>query len=285
MFGVMFGDVGHGAVLAILGLLVFKKSQSQDFRKLGGLLMYSGIAAMIFGFIYGSFFGPSGLSHLLPYEGFEPIRNIRAFFKFAIYFGIGFLTLGIVLNIINCVRTKDFFFGVFSREGLLGGVIYWISIILIARLFLKGSVGIDSRIILLLVIGPIVLFFLRQPIKKIFRPREPMFHEGVMLYIMESFVELIEIYTGYLANTLSFIRVAAFAMAHGGLFITVYAVTEDLSAPAGAAIHVFGNCIIIILEGLIVGIQSVRLEYYEFFGKFFKTGSRSYEPSNMTEVK
>ncbi len=286
MFGAMFGDVGHGGILAFLGLfLALKKDFSEGTRRIGGLLLYSGISAVIFGFIYGSFFGPSAMSHLLPYEGFEPINNIQAFFRFAVFFGIGFLTLGIVLNIINSIRTREFFSGVFSKEGLLGGVIYWIGIVLIIRLLTKGEVGIDSRIILLLIFGPMALFFLRAPIKKIFQPRQPMFHEGFGLYIMESAVELVGIYAGYFANTLSFIRVAAFALAHGGLFITIYAIADNLGTIGGIHVHIIGNAVIIALEGLIVTIQAVRLEYYEFFSKFFRTGGRDYEPSNMMEVK
>ena len=230
-------------------------------------------------------FGPSAMSHLLPYEGFEPINNIQAFFRLAVFFGIGFLTLGIILNIVNSIRTREFFTGVFSREGLLGGVIYWIGIVLIMRLLTRGGTGIDSRIILLLIFGPIVLFFLRAPIRKIFQPRQPIFHEGLSLYIMESTVELGGMYAGYLANTMSFIRVAAFALAHGGLFITVYAIAGNLGTIGGIHVHIIGNAVIIALEGLIVTIQAVRLEYYEFFSKFFRPGGRGYEPSNMMEVK
>jgi V/A-type H+/Na+-transporting ATPase subunit I len=286
MFGAMFGDVGHGGVLALLGLFaVLKKSLSEDIRKMGLLLLYTGVSAIIFGFVYGSFFGPSDLSHLLHYEGFEPMKNIQFFFKVAIYFGIGFLSLGILLNIINSVRTKEFFSGVFGKEGLLGGVIYWIGIILVARLLSKGSIGLNPYLLLLLLVGPMVVFFLRAPIKKILHPHEPMFHEGFFMYIMESGIELIEIFAGYLSNTMSFIRVAAFALAHGGLFISVYAIAGVAGTYGGWILQITLNSGIIVLEGLIVSIQAVRLEYYEFFGKFYRTGSRGYKPSNMIEVK
>jgi len=287
MFGAMFGDVGHGGVLAILGLwLCLKWKGSEARRKMGGLLLYAGLAAITFGFVYGSFFGPAENSHLLPEGyGFEPMQNIQTMFKIAIFFGIGFLTLGIILNIVNSIISRDFFGGVFNKEGLLGGTIYWIGIILVARFLMHGEVGIDLNIILLLIFGPIALFFLRAPIKKIFSPKEPMFHEGFGLYLMESIIELIEIYAGYLANTMSFVRVAAFALAHGALFITIYAIAGKLGTYGGIPVHIIGNAVIIALEGLIVTIQAVRLEYYEFFGKFFKSGSRGYKPSNMVEAK
>jgi V/A-type H+-transporting ATPase subunit I len=285
MFGAMFGDVGHGGILALIGLLAFKKSSSEEFRRLGGLMLYAGVSAVVFGFVYGSFFGPKHLSHMLPYEGFEPMRNIQTLLRIAVYFGISFLTLGIILNIVNSIRTRDFFAGVFSKEGLIGGVIYWIAIILIARFFTHGIVGIGSRVIILLIFGPMALFFLRGPIKKLFRPREPMFHEGFGLYLIESIIEFGEIYMRYLANTMSFIRVGAFALAHGALFIAVYAITSKSGIIGSIPVHIIMNAVIIALEGLIVTIQAVRLEYYEFFGKFFRSGSRGYEPSNMTEVR
>ena len=286
MFGAMFGDVGHGFVLALIGLfVVLKKTLSEEVRRIGLLLLYAGISAAIFGFIYGSFFGPSDLSHLLPYRGLEPMKNIQFYFKVAIYFGIGFLNLGILLNIINSIRTKEFFTGVFGKEGLLGGIIYWIGIILVARLLTRGNIGMNLTRFLFLSVIPLIFFFLRAPIKKIFHPREPMFHEGFLMYFMESAIELIEIFAGYLANTMSFIRVAAFALAHGGLFISVYAIASVVGTYGGILFHILGNIGIIALEGLIVSIQAVRLEYYEFLGKFYKTGSRGYQPSSMMDIK
>jgi V/A-type H+-transporting ATPase subunit I len=101
---------------------------------------------------------------------------------------------------------------------------------------------------------------------------------------MESGIELLEIFLGYFANTMSFIRVAAFAIGHGVLLMTVYIVAGTLGR-YGIIIHILGNAGIIVLEGIIVTIQAVRLEYYEFFGKFFNIGKRGFKPSSLTEVQ
>jgi V/A-type H+-transporting ATPase subunit I len=284
MFGAMFGDVGHGAILALLGFLIFRKTSSDESRRVGGLLMYAGIAAIAFGFLYGSLFGASHYSRLLPYEGYEPVSYAGTAFKIAIYFGIGLMTLGIILNIINSVLTGQYFGGVFSKEGLIGGAMYWIGIVLVSRLAVTGEIGMRWSTALILVLSPILLFYLRAPIRKIFRPQEPMFEDGALGYVMESGIELLEIFLGYFANTMSFIRVAAFAIGHGVLLMTVYIVASTLGR-WGIIIHILGNAGIIVLEGIIVTIQAVRLEYYEFFGKFFHTGKRGFKPSNLTEVQ
>ena len=96
-------------------------------------------------------------------------------------------------------------------------------------------------------------------------------------------------FLGYLANTISFIRIAAFALAHAGLFAAVFAMAESLhgGVPGTIAevfVHIFGNIVIIALEGLIVSIQCIRLEYYEFFGKFFQGGGAEYQPIGLHEL-
>jgi V/A-type H+-transporting ATPase subunit I len=99
---------------------------------------------------------------------------------------------------------------------------------------------------------------------------------------MGGIVEILEILLGFLANTVSFIRVAAFGLAHAGLFMAIFALSDAVSGMAGgfisALVLVFGNIVIIGLEGLVVSIQAVRLEFYEFFSRFFQQGSIGYRP-------
>jgi V/A-type H+-transporting ATPase subunit I len=90
---------------------------------------------------------------------------------------------------------------------------------------------------------------------------------------------------GYLANTVSFIRIAAFALAHTGLFLSIFELSRIMKGVGGTAasvvVMVLGNILIILLEGLVVSIQSLRLNYYEFFSKFFMSGKSFYKPLNM----
>jgi V/A-type H+-transporting ATPase subunit I len=126
------------------------------------------------------------------------------------------------------------------------------------------------------------LLFFREPILHLFQGKHKLFPDGVATGIMGGIVEILEILLGFLANTVSFIRVAAFGLAHAGLFMAIFALADAVQGIAGGAVSVlvliFGNVGIIALEGLVVTIQAVRLEFYEFFSRFFEQGSTSYRP-------
>ena len=104
---------------------------------------------------------------------------------------------------------------------------------------------------------------------------------------MESLVGILEVFMGYMANTVSFIRVAAFALAHTGLFIAIFDLAKIVHSDSGAGnamswtVLIVGNIVSIGLEGLVVTIQSVRLNYYEFFSKFFMAGKSVYKPLSV----
>jgi V/A-type H+-transporting ATPase subunit I len=135
-------------------------------------------------------------------------------------------------------------------------------------------------------IVPLVLFFLQGPILKILGRRRSAFPDGPGTYVMEGLVGILEILMGYLANTVSFIRIAAFGLAHAGLFVAVFSLAELVAEKPGGTVAswvilILGNVVIILLEGLVVTIQALRLEYYEFFSKFFKSSQAEYKPVFM----
>ena len=99
--------------------------------------------------------------------------------------------------------------------------------------------------------------------------------------IIGGIVELIEVISTYLSNTMSFIRVGAFALSHAVLGFLVHTLTEMVggaASPGGIGVLIVGNGIIIVLEGMIVAIQCIRLQYYEFFSKFYKETGREFVP-------
>jgi V/A-type H+-transporting ATPase subunit I len=103
------------------------------------------------------------------------------------------------------------------------------------------------------------------------------------LTALEGSVELVDSLFSFFANTISFVRVAAFAAVHAGIFIAMFALADTIAnyrfgQPLGVLTLVAGNIVMIFLEGLTVSVQVLRLEYYEFFGKFFRGGGEPYRP-------
>jgi V/A-type H+-transporting ATPase subunit I len=283
MFGMMFGDIGHGAVLMLIGwMLGFRSKRAKEATRLvGRLALYCGISSVVFGFLFGSIFG---LEELIPHVWMKPMDNVIYFFKVAIYFGIGMVTLGITFNIINALRVGDFKATLFDHAGLVSAIIYWGGIGAVS-IFLSNR-PVPLRIVIYAIGAPVIALFLREPITALIQHRRVSFEKGLMTYLMETVIEVIEIFTGYLANTVSFIRVAAFSLAHVGLFIAVFSLVDMVRGKSGgvfysALILILGNAVIIALEGLVVTIQAIRLEYYEFFGKFFLGGGVAYKPIGL----
>ena len=91
-------------------------------------------------------------------------------------------------------------------------------------------------------------------------------------------VEIIEVISSYLSNTVSFLRVGAFALAHAVLGYIIEMMVEIVPPAGGILVSIIGNGIVIVLEGMIVAIQVVRLQYYEFFSKFFSETGREFKP-------
>lgn len=285
MFGVMFGDIGHGLVLILLGVFLGKLKRFQSLKSILNLIIYCGASSIIFGVLFGSVFGYEDF-YVLGYQfkalWLKPIDNISTLFGLAIGFGIVVITTGIIINIINSFITKDYVKGIFSKSGLIGGMMYWGLIIIVSKIFVMKE-NVSHLVYLVFIIIPIIILFLKEPFLKFFKKQKKFFKEGMGVYIMENLVELLEIAISYVSNTMSFIRVVAFGLAHAGLFIAIFSLLDILNRSGAHGIInilvlIFGNIGIILLEGLVVSIQAMRLEYYEFFGKFFDKTGVKYEP-------
>jgi V/A-type H+-transporting ATPase subunit I len=283
LFGMMFGDVGHGAVLCGIGYYVFRKMYR--YIDYGIILMECGVSSMIFGLLYGSVFG---MEDLFPALWMHPMEEIKRFMVMSAFLGIGVISLGLILNLMNVIRQHRYG-DLLSTSGLAGALLYWLGVGLVARYLLSGGLSHFELIFAKVAAGVLImLMILQRPVRAVLaqrRTEEKWRHlpPGLGGTILESFIEVLDDLLRYLANTVSFVRVAAFALTHAGLFIAVFSLANMVQNVHGQGLFywvtiILGNIVIIALEGIVVSIQTLRLEYYEFFSKFFRGGGKPFQP-------
>ena len=266
LFGIMFGDVGHGLVLALVGWLV--KKQSTDYTDLGQIYHLSGISSIFFGFLYGSVFG---VHDLLPHLLFTPIENIQGTIIFSISIGIAIITLSFFLYIVTAIKRKELSMLFVGEGSLLWLLAYWFIIGIFVKSIVQNLDITYEFMILTLLLLLILVQMLRKTAQKT---------QAVIDFLRECMDTI--------TNTISFLRVGAFALAHGALFMAVFSMAKMISESYGESFFywmliIVGNVVIIVLEGVIVTIQTLRLEYYEFFKRFFKGGGTPYQPYRLGE--
>ncbi|MBU3090695.1 hypothetical protein KPL35_01130 [Clostridium sp. CF011] len=278
MFGAMFGDAGQGLVLLLAGVMLKSKSGRSN---IGGIFETLGVSSIIFGFLYGSVFGSERVINALL---IRPMEDINDMLIGAIIFGCGFLILGFILGITNSLRRKDIERGLFGKEGLAGFMFYIGALILIVSIIYKKPL-LPKAIWMIYFLFFLLLILLKEPLANIIKGKKILFESGTKDYFIESGFEVIETLLSMFSNTLSFIRVGAFALNHVGLFVAFSAMASmTKSGFASVLILIIGNVIIICLEGLIVFIQGLRLEYYELFSKYYEGAGIAFEPVQI-EIK
>ncbi|MDR0387617.1 MAG: V-type ATP synthase subunit I, partial [Treponema sp.] len=221
---------------------------------------------------------PSRILHLMPEKG--SIAKLFYFFGFTIAVGVVLNSIGLLVNIINLYSMKKYEKTFFSKTGAAGLALFWYAIFLAVRVISGGRLAWFDIIGLAL---PVFCIFFGPMIWRIIAGERPVFAEGFMVFIMEGFVEVLETASTYISNTVSFLRVGAFALSHAVLSFIVFTLSEMVrGAPVGPVfaliVMIFGNAVIIVLEGMIVAIQVVRLQYYEFFSKFFTETGVEFSP-------
>ena len=282
MFGLMFGDVGQGALLLVGALLVRRWSSSRKVKDFAFVLSVCGASSILFGFLYGSIFS---YEEFLKAWWLRPMQDKATLLKVVLGFGIGMISLGLVINIINRISERRYFEGLLSQYGVVGFIFYWGAIGLALRYFEEGAQAVTGGQVLLFVVLPLVLLVFREPLHMLFTHR-PATAGSVAGAIFEGLMDVMEAVLSFLANTVSFIRVGAFALSHAGLSLAIFSVADLVRQSAGGTfwawtVIVCGNALIIALEGLVVTIQTVRLEYYEFFSKFFSGEGRAFQPLSI----
>ena len=275
LFGAMFGDLGQGIVILLGGLIVAKKMKQEEF---GGILMRLGLSSSIFGLLYGSVFGDEEIIRPLV---LRPMENIMQILMYAVVLGFVLLSIAYIYGLLNFKRRKDIEEGIFSKEGLVGFLFFITFAAMVANVLLKFVNWPMS--VFLIILGVLLLITVfKQPLANLVERKDKLYEGSKVDYFLEMGFGSIETILSVLSNLISFIRVGAFALNHVGLYMAFAAMATMFSSRVGStAMLVVGNIVIIGMEGLIVFIQSMRLEYYELFSKYYTGEGIEYCPVSL----
>ena len=275
LFGAMFGDVGQGAILFLAGWILRKKD---SLKTPGEIMVRIGLSSVFFGFMYGSIFG---FEEYLPALLIRPIENIDFVLYSSIVFGVLLLIISFGISISNAMKIKDYEQGIFGRNGVVGLLFYIVLLVMVLEIILSDKI-VSITMLIIIGIGLLALMLFKKPLTALFLRQPAVYHDGKKEYYIEGGFDLVETMLSLLSNTISFIRVGAFALNHVGLFLAFTTMANLAQNRAiGAVILITGNIIIIGLEGLIVFIQGLRLEYYELFSKYYTGDGIEYSPLKL----
>ena len=283
MFGIMFADFGQGIVLSIAGFLMYKLKR----MPLGKILIPCGLCGAFFGLVFGSVFGLEDvLDPLYRAVGFseKPISvmdDVTSILLFAIIFGMAMIVIAMLLNIISNIKQKNYEKSLFGPNGFAGMAIY-LTIILVAGSIMLGFELPLLPTILIGVVLPIIIILFKEPFGNLVSRKKKLLDMGFGEYFMQSFFELFESILTFFTNTVSFIRVGAFVLVHASMMMVFTSLYDIVGGGIiGIIIMVFGNVFVTVLEGLLDGVQVLRLEFYEMFSRFYEGGGKKYASINI----
>ena len=298
LFGIMFGDFGQGFVIFVLGILLEKRIlRIGTYNRSAPVFIAVGASSMIMGLLTGEFFTNETLLEPFAYwvtglfgKPHAPIVKLMPsgtdtsamFAMFGVAIAVGFLinTIGLIINITNKFIVKKPGRALFGKTGLAGACFFWYIVALVVRVLFFHQTA--SRFDFI-AIG-VFMFFAAfgEPFERLVDGERPIAENGIGALVISGVVELIEVISTYLSNSVSFLRVGAFALAHAVLAFVISMLADMIGSPGGIIVTVLGNALVIVLEGMIVAIQVVRLQYYEFFSKFFNETGVEFSPFCFT---
>lgn len=276
IFGIMFGDLGQGLCLVIGGAILYKVKKMD----LAGIVCAAGVFSCIFGALFGSFFGfefnslinPLQSMITLPFLGQINIVLVAAFL-----FGAFVILSTMILNIANAIKQKDLGKALFGPNAVTG-FIFYASIIAVIVLYMTGNPLPGTTLLVIMFVVPLILIFLEEPLKNLIKKKKPI-EDSPGIFAATAFFELFDYLITYLSNALSFLRIGVFAISHAAMMQVVMTLAgAENGGSANILVVIIGNIIVLAMEGLVVGIQVLRLEYYEIFGRFYEGSGREFVP-------
>jgi len=270
MFGMMFGDVGQGAMLLLAGLILAsgRIRALESLKKVWLLVAGAGLASMVFGGLYGEAFGPTGL---VPVLWLDPLSSPIPLMLTAVMFGAALLAGAYALGTVNRVREGGWRLALYARSGIAGSLLF-VSVGLLVWGLTASIAPLVPAAVALAVVALAFIF-------------TGLFVEagGGGTGLIQAVIELVDSVTRLGSNVVSFTRLAAFGLMHAALMMVIWNATTALWTPGwralvAALIFVLGNVLAFALEGLVAAVQALRLEYYELFSRVFQSEGRPFHP-------
>lgn len=283
LFGIMFGDLGQGLVLFVFGLLGWKLKK----MALARILIPCGLSSAVFGFVFGSVFGYEEMLdpvyHALGWAS-KPLSvmdSINTVLLFAIGIGVTLVVCAMLLNIVSCLKHKKIGEAIFSNNGVVG-IIFYLAGVAFCVAFMNGPKVLSTGVnIAIMGVGAVLLYF-KEIIIGIIDKHPDWKPESMVDFALQNLFELIEYVLSYFSNTVSFLRVGAFVIVHASMMMVVFTLGAD---GENIPVIIIGNIVVIALEGLLSGIQGLRLEFYEMFSRFYEGGGRAFEPARLKQAQ
>lgn len=249
LFGFMFPDVGHGLVLAIFAALYSRRRPQARF------LIPCGLAAAAFGLLFGEVFGFHGL---VPALWMHPMDDPVEILTIPVLFGMGLMLLGLIL-----AGFEARWHGQLRRWLLVDGAVLLLYASALAGMFVPEAFWLSGLAIVQYLAGSMLLADWGAKLNSL---------PAALVELLLSAFELS-------MNTLSFLRVGAFALGHAALSHAVLTLAGSAENPiAWGVIVVLGNLFAIALESLLVFVQTTRLVLFEFFIRFLQAEGRLFQP-------
>ncbi len=317
LFGLMFPDIGHGLLLLVMGLALFYGVKGlKGFGDMGVIISLCGVWAIIGGILFGEFFGfseyaahllhssmemevPHLLHTILIHEPlwFEPIPNVTGMFVITLLIGAIHMGLGVVLGVTNKLSDKDILgtiIGIVKIWTLLGALYFLL--VLLRSSVADVEIGVITFVmniiesinvmtgIVVFVALPIFLLFLLSFIKELKHESahgKPSFIDIFIIAITGVIEAVLENFFRFLANTISYGRILALALAHAALievFILLTFISAQVNIVLALVVFIAGTTVVVLLEAIMSAIHAVRLHYYEWFTKFYEGGGIEFSP-------
>jgi V/A-type H+/Na+-transporting ATPase subunit I len=279
LFGLMFGDIGHGLILLMGGLaLGFLIKKQSAIKNMCWILAACGVGAIFAGVLFGEFFGKQIFLPLW----FSPFDNVLTFLIFSLFVGVVQITSGLVIELFDFVLNRNVVDAVLTS---IPKILFYVGAVYLVAVY-KLNFGAWFRGPILLALIPFLFLVFGRPIvlrvstfswNSIEVPREK-------VSLAERFFESSDLVARLLSNTMSYTRILALLMAHWALILVTYVVagligsSSVLASVLGYVVIIGGNIFVIALEGLIVFIHVLRLHFYEWFSKFYKGNGTQFSP-------